>query len=135
YGITNYLKNHRFARAAVAFVGVACVLIYVTGFVASFSSIKFPIQGNFALFFVGLALIWFVVLSGSEFQLHFGADEESSERDETERMLEASADPEDALKLDLKRLNQYYAINQSQARASFFWAVVAMLVGFATIIT
>jgi hypothetical protein len=51
-----------------------------------------------------------------------------------EEQLGTSQDPFEWLELDSKRLSAYYAINQSQARGSFRWAVFAMFCGFATII-
>jgi hypothetical protein len=39
-----------------------------------------------------------------------------------------------SIETDLARLNQYYAMNQSQARSSFRWAKFSMIVGFATIV-
>lgn len=38
------------------------------------------------------------------------------------------------MNVDLKRLNEYYLINQSQARSSFRWAVISMCIGLGTII-
>jgi hypothetical protein len=87
------------------------------------------------LFVLGGSLMWIATLSGSAFKLVFPTEQASEERRVAEQTFESSQTPEDALQLDLKRLNEYYAINQAQARSSFRWAVFAMFVGFATIIT
>jgi len=80
-------------------------------------------------------LLWLATVSGPSFQLVFPAEQAAKERQIAEQTFEQSQTPEDALQLDLKRLNEYYAINQAQARSSFRWAVFAMFIGFATIIT
>lgn len=73
-------------------------------------------------------------VSGPSFELIFPAAKASAERRIAEQQFDKTQTPEDALDLDFKRLNEYYAINQSQARSSFRWAKLSMLVGFATII-
>ncbi len=62
-------------------------------------------------------------------------EQAAAERQQAEKTYEQSNTPQDALKLDLSRLNEYYVISQTQARSSFRWAVVAMFFGFGTIIT
>jgi hypothetical protein len=59
----------------------------------------------------------------------------AQEREKAEKKFEETKTVEDALKLDLTKLNEYYVINQSQARSSFRWAVFSMLLGFGTIIS
>lgn len=59
---------------------------------------------------------------------------EIEERREAEEQIGTSKDPYATLELDSKRLNEYYAINQAQAKGSFRWAVFAMFCGLATII-
>lgn len=71
---------------------------------------------------------------GSVFSVGVSAAKASAERQIAEQQFEKTQTPEDALNLDFKRLSEYYAINQSQARSSFRWAKFSMLVGFATII-
>jgi Co/Zn/Cd efflux system component len=73
-------------------------------------------------------------VSGPSFALVFPAAKASAERQVAEQQFEKTQTPEDALNLDFKRLSEYYAINQSQARSSFRWAKFSMLAGYATII-
>jgi hypothetical protein len=73
-------------------------------------------------------------VSGPDFELVFPAAKASAEREVAEKQFDKSQTPEDALNLDFKRLNEYYEINQSQARSSFRWAKFSMIGGFATII-
>ena len=64
----------------------------------------------------------------------FAAKKAQEERREAEKQFEKSNAPEDALKVDLTRLNEYYVMNQTQARSSFRWAKFAMVVGLLTIV-
>lgn len=54
---------------------------------------------------------------------------------ETELKTTDSKDPFAYLDLDSKRLSEYYAIDQEQARSSFRWAVFVMLLGLGTVLT
>ena len=83
---------------------------------------------------VSFGLLMFVVLAGRGFFVHLSEPIEVEERRKAEQEIGGSHDPFARLELDTKRLNEYYAINQSQARGSFRWAVFAMFCGFATII-
>ena len=63
-----------------------------------------------------------------------GSPKEVEEREKAEEEAGDSPDPYNFLELAQKRLNEYYAINQSQARGSFRWAVFAMFIGLSTIV-
>jgi hypothetical protein len=103
--------------------------------VTSLGGLKIGGYGAPPLLFIGsLALLCLATVSGPDFRVHFPAEQASRERQDAETRFNQSAEPLDALEVDLQRLNEYYVINQSQARASFRWAVVALLAGFATII-
>ncbi|MCI5221119.1 MAG: hypothetical protein D3924_00190 [Candidatus Electrothrix sp. AR4] len=82
----------------------------------------------------GFALTLVSILSGKNFNIHIGEPREVEEREKAEEELKDKSDPYSSLDLDSKRLSEYYAINQKQARGSFRWAVTAMLVGLLTIV-
>jgi hypothetical protein len=132
YGVVEYLRDHAFCRVLVAILGV----IMVIAGVLSFSGIKLPGIGIAGFPFILIApwLLWVATVSGPAFRLIFPAAQASNERREAEKQFEQSNTPEDALKLDLTRLNEYYVINQNQARSSFRWAIISMFIGFGTII-
>ena len=133
YGIVEFLRMHRFARAAVAALGVGTVLVAVAYWLGlkpnGLVFYPFPL-----LFIVSPWLLWIATISGPHFQLVFPDAQASKETRQAEKQFEVSNTPEDALNLDFKRLNEYYVINQGQARSSYRWALCSMLLGFATII-
>lgn len=86
-------------------------------------------------FILGPMLLYFATISGRHFEVTFPPRQAAQEREKAEKKFEESKTIEDALKLDLTKLNEYYVINQSQARSSFRWAVFSMLLGFGTIIS
>jgi hypothetical protein len=134
YGIVEFLRTHKLWRATVAFVGVSMGIL----FVASMAGLKIPgvsqINITVMFFLVCPELIWLATVSGPEFELTFPTKDASKERILAQEKFEETKAPEDALELDMKRLNEYYVINQTQARSSFRWAVFTMLLGFGTII-
>jgi hypothetical protein len=138
YGVVEFLRVHSVARAIVAILGVAVVLASVLSVVG----LKFAWLnglGVFTLIVVGPGLLWLATVSGPHFELTFppaspSPDEALQVRREAEKQFEKSNAPEDALKVDLTRLQEYYAMNQSQGRSSFRWAKMSMFIGFATII-
>jgi hypothetical protein len=133
YGLVEFLRAHGVWRLAVAILELACGLV----FIGSFFGLRIPgsKDGPYVILFLLTPwLLWLWTVSGPSFQLVFPAEQAAKERQVAEQTFEQSQTPEDALQLDLKRLNEYYAINQAQARSSFRWAVFAMFVGFATII-
>jgi hypothetical protein len=131
YGIVEFLRVHPYWRAVVALLGVAAGLALV----ATYVGLKIPgVAFGYIFILVAPWLLWVATVSGPAFQLVFPAAQASKERQIAEKQFDESHTPEDALKLDLKRLNEYYVINQTQARSSFRWAVFSMFVGFGTII-
>jgi cation transport ATPase len=92
-------------------------------------------RGPMLSMMAGPWLLYIATISGPQFELIFPPREAAKEREKAEQRFEESKTVDDALKLDLARLNEYYVINQNQARASFRWAVFSMLIGFGTIIT
>ena len=135
YGIVEYLRIHKFCRAAVAILGMLLPIIW---FAMYLGLIKFTIVPNASLFtaiiVVAPSLLWAAVVSGPEFELVLSTEDAAKERQLAEEKFEASKAPEDALNLDQAQLNEYYTINQNQARSSFRWAVICMFLGFGTII-
>jgi hypothetical protein len=130
YGIVEFLRIHPVCRAFVAFLGVASTALVVGWFVG----LRIPGVSTFGFFLVAPTLLWMWTVSGPSFELVFPVAQASAETQKAEKQFNETQTPEDALNLDFKRLSEYYAINQSQARSSFRWAKFSMLVGFATII-
>jgi hypothetical protein len=132
YGIVEFLRVHPVWRTGVAAIGVLSFIFLVVDFVVTVPGVP---KGSWLVFlFVTPSLLWMATVSGSSFELVFPAAKASAERQVAEQQFEKTQTPEDALNLDFKRLSEYYAINQSQARSSFRWAKFSMLGGFATII-
>jgi hypothetical protein len=131
YGLATFLREHPRCRVLVAAAAVACGLLWVAGYL-----VPGYLSGTL---FVGLIaapwLMYVVVIAGHDFELTFPVQKATVDRQQAESLFERSNAPEDAVKLDLSRLNEYYVINQSQARSSFRWAIVAMIAGFGTIIS
>jgi hypothetical protein len=132
YGIVEFLRVHPIWRAGVAFLGVLSLILLVADFVVTLPG--FPKGSWLAFLFITPTLLWMATVSGPSFELVFPAAKASAERQVAEQQFEKTQTPEDALNLDFKRLSEYYAINQSQARSSFRWAKFSMLGGFTTII-
>jgi len=132
YGVIEFLRTHPIYRRIVAVFGVVVSLAAV----ASWCGVKIPGMGYpmGVLIIVGPWLLYVATVSGPKFEVVFPAQQASAEREKAEKQFAQSNNVEDALRLDLSRLNEYYAINQSQARSSFGWAVFSMLLGFGTII-
>jgi hypothetical protein len=131
YGIVEFLRAHRFYRALVGVLGVACGLLLIV----SLAGVKIPGSPSFYIFYlVAPWLLWLGTVSGPSFQLIFAAAKESNDRQLAEKQFEQSRAPEDALNVDFTRLNEYYAINQAQARSSFRWAILSMSIGLGTIV-
>jgi hypothetical protein len=82
----------------------------------------------------GLALLLVAILARPEFNVYIGEPPEVQERRMAEAQESDSRDPYAALDLAAKRLNEYHAINQAQARRSFRWAVFTLCSGLATIV-
>ena len=136
YGAIEFLRVHPVWRVVAAVLGIAFVVVAAGLWVISaYAGSKITPTYIFPLlFFVVPWLLWVATVSGPDFQLVFPVAEASKERQIAEKEFDESNTPEDALNLDLKRLNEYYVINQAQARSSFRWAVFSMFVGFGTII-
>jgi hypothetical protein len=131
YGIVEFLRDKWYLRGLFAILGV------VSGIIAASSFIGYKIpQLNSTYIFIIITpwLFWIATVSGKDFELIFPEKEAAKERQQAEKNFEESQSPDDALSLDMKRLNEYYTINQSQARSSFLWAIFSMLLGFVTII-
>jgi len=133
YGVVEFLRVHPIYRRIVAVLGVAGCITAVAGW----GGLKIPgLTLSFLPFmFIGPWLLYVATISGPHFEVTFPQRQAEEEREKAERKFEESKTVEDALKLDLTQLNEYYVINQSQARSSFRWAVFSMLLGFGTIIS
>jgi hypothetical protein len=132
YGIVEFLRVHPVWRTGVAVLGVLSLVFLVANFVVTVPGVP---KGSWLVsLLITPTLLWMATVSGPSFELVFPAAKASAERQVAEQQFEKTQTPEDALNLDFKRLSEYYAINQSQARSSFRWAKFSMLGGFATII-
>lgn len=132
YGIVEYLRVHPFWRAVTAIAG----LLFVVPWIMTFAGIKIASGGSLAFVTVFWAptLLWLATVSGPAFQLVFPEAKASEERQSAEKKFEETKTPEDALNRDFSVLNEYYTINQSQARSSFRWAIFSMFLGLGTIV-
>src|SRR5579859_6092859 len=134
YGVVEFLRAHKLWRAFVAILGVAITAAAL----ASLAGVKIPGTSGLGIYmiftFTCPGLIWAAVVSGPDFELAFPSKDAAKERQLAQAKFEQTNAPEDALDLDLKRLNEYYRINQDQARSSFRWTIFTMFLGFATII-
>lgn len=139
YGVIEFLRGHPVWRVVAAVLGIAFAVV-ASGLWLIPAYVGFKITPTtptfiFALLFLVVPwLLWVATVSGPDFQLVFPVAQASKERQIAEKEFDESKTPKDALNLDLKRLNEYYVINQAQARSSFRWAVFSMFVGFGTII-
>jgi hypothetical protein len=134
-GAVNIARESRALRIIAGVLGSALLLggalsPLIRLRIDAFSAISSP--GPMIL---GLALLLPVVLASKSFNLLFAEEPEVEERREAEEEIGESQNPFAWLELDAKRLSEYYAINQAQARGSFRWAVFAMFCGLATIVS
>ena len=132
YGIVEFLRVHPIGRSIVGVLGVLALIFLVIAFALTIPGV--PKGSWIACLFIAPSLLWAYTVSGPSFELVFPAARASAERQIAEQQFDKTQTPEDALNLDFKRLSEYYAINQSQARSSFRWAKFSMFIGFATII-
>lgn len=133
YGIVEFLRCHPKVRLIAGTLGILLCI----GAFAGFAGVKIPNVTSyyFPCFILGPWLLYVATISGPDFQVVFPPQKAEEEKKAAEKQFEESNTVENAIKLDLSRLNEYYVINQSQARSSFRWAVLAMLLGFFTIIS
>ena len=135
-GAISFLRDRRIVRALVGASGG--IFLLVGGFMLLFG--RFSVFRDtardlqFPVLTAGFGLVMASILSGQRFNILIGEPPEVEERREAEEQLKDSKDPYAFLELDSKRLNEYYAINQAQARGSFRWAVFAMFCGLVTVI-
>lgn len=136
-GAISVVRKRPLIRVLCGVVGVVGLLIGLFSFLLRLypDSFLWPLaEMRLSLLAASASLIVVGVLSGPSFNLFVGDPIEVEERKVAEQAIGQSKDPYASLELDSKKLNEYYAINQSQARGSFRWAVFAMLCGFSTII-
>jgi hypothetical protein len=134
FGIVEFLRRRIWARVIVGFSGIALGVVAVMKFIG-IDVPKMSAASPVALLIFAVPwLLWVATISGADFALVFPSQQASKERENAEAKFDASPTPEDALALDQKRLNEYYLINQSQARSSFRWAIFSMFLGLGTII-
>jgi hypothetical protein len=138
YGVVEFLGVHPFYRLVTGAIGVAFCIACVVGFIFNSTNTKIfgvPPMGLFvSSIFVGPWLIYVTTISGKHWAVIFPVMQAKEETEKAEREFNKSKTVENALNFDLTKLNEYYVINQSQARSSFGWAVFSMLLGFSTII-
>jgi hypothetical protein len=130
-GIIAILKEKKYVRAISGILGIFLLIIGALAFILpiyEFHRFAPPILISGFFLFLGF------ILSGHNFDIFIGVPQEVEDRREAEESLKDSKDPYASLEIDSKRLSEYYAINQAQARGSFRWAVFAMFCGLVTII-
>jgi hypothetical protein len=139
YGIVEFLRTHTTWRCIAGALGFITFALAFIGWGFTGWGLDFKIAGLTVYFLplliMGSSLLYVATISGKHFEVTFPPIQAAQEREKAERDFEQSKTVADALKLDLSRLNEYYVINQSQARSSFRWAVFSMLLGFGTIIS
>lgn len=139
-GAIDLLRDKPITRTLLAILGVFLALgggylFMLWNQLNSEGNIRFSPTTVFVTAFLGFALCLAAVLSGPKFNVVLGGPIEADARRDAELAIgPLSKDPYATLELDSKRLSEYYAINQSQARSSFRWALVAMFGGLATIV-
>jgi hypothetical protein len=139
YGVVEYMRKHPFLRGTAGFVGAVCGIVsplYWAGLRPEFlkHTAVSTVSPILLEIFVAGPLLWMATVSGPAFSLVFGPAKAAQELQTAEKKLQETKKPEDAATLDFTRLNEYYRINQNQARSSFRWAIFAMFLGFATIV-
>ncbi len=131
FAIVSFLRERKFAREIATSLGVLVLFIGAAAYVFpiyEFNRFSLPLLG------AGFGLILSAVLAGKYFDVYVGDPPEVEERKQAEETFKDSKDPYSSLEIDSKRLSEYYAINQDQARGSFRWAVFAMFCGLTTIV-
>lgn len=136
FGAANFLERHPRIRLLAGSVGVLVTISGIFGVVGLKLPDPYTGINPGILFVVGVFFIYLATVSGPQFsrELKLGPRRETVMRQKAEEEFARSSTPESAVNLDLKRLNEYYVINQSQARSSFYWAIASMTCGFLTII-
>jgi len=134
YGVIQYLKGKTFLRTVIFISGLLSLILAIVVYLNLLPMPSVQLAGKIGFFITGGLLLWMAVVSGSNFRVYIREDQATRERITAEEQFENSPNPSAALELDTKRLNEYYTINQGQARSSFRWAVFAMLSGLGTII-
>lgn len=134
YGIVEFLRGKWYLRGLLATTSIALTLLAATQ-IMGFKPYGLSVPFAYAVAITTVPwLLWIATISGNDFTLLFPSKKAEDEREQAERTFEQTAAPEDAIDLDMKRLNEYYVINQAQAKSSFKWAVFSMLLGFGTIV-
>lgn len=127
---TAYLRSRPRVRTFAIVVG--CLGI-AANIVLSFLNLT---GGAVTLFFVSGAILLSALFASDEFEITLPASEETAERLAAQARVEATPEPsaKETLDLNLKRLSEYYAINQAQAKTTFRWAVFFMILGSLTVL-
>lgn len=135
FAITSTLKNNKWLRILIGLLGIIFLLLGVLFFFNGGSYLFDKL--NYPILIVGSVLTLSFILSASLFELTLENDLSANaekEREQAEVKYEQdTTNPFSFLEVDTKRLNEYYIINQNQARNSFRWAVFAMFTGLLTI--
>ena len=137
-GVITYLREHQKLRVFATFLALGCLAFgsgtYLVG-QYGFGRLSAP------LLIGGFGLLMAAVLSGNRFEIAIGdapvvqlQKAAAEERKAAEEHARESPSPYSSLELETARINEYYTINQTQARGSFRWAVFAMFCGLATIV-
>jgi hypothetical protein len=134
-----YLAQHPRLKWICIVLGVTILLSPLIWFVGLYLAPDqftwlVPAAGSLYASIAGLYLLYICALASPDYHVFVAPAPEVADRERAEEVVRESPTPRSVLELDSARLTEYYAINQSQARSSFRWAIVAFLLGFGTIL-
>ncbi len=149
--LLEFLRRHPRLRLALALGCATLLLVCGTAlwqlphFGYFFTISQYQSIETFAQASSIMALVGLIVISGSFSRLKirsrgligFELDTLEKERQTIQRRIARKRAPDvlDTIQLTLNQLNEYYTINKGQARGSFRISVVAVVVGFATLVS
>jgi hypothetical protein len=134
----NFLRQHPRVRGGVIVIGLLLVLQPVMMFLAVYfvGPNRMEIEATEShllnlIYMIAFAVyvLYLSVLAGPGFNTFVAPSPETVEREKVEGLARGTTTPTSMLELDSARLAEYYSINQSQARSSFRWAVIAFIFG------
>lgn len=134
YGAIKILKQFRFLVLLLTIVNTAAISYGIYLYLFNHKLIELTI---FAL--ITICFVIPGILSGSHFNVILESPQtiktinEKFETGIQELKSKGKNDPLSVLEIDTNRLAEYYDINQKQAKASFNWAIFAMVLGLLTI--
>lgn len=141
---TQYLRERRYLRKYLYVMAFLLILIGLFG--ASFLELSAPIDMRDRLIplfvfgiFLGIYITGVLIASSVEHRVstqELELEPIRKERITIEEKIGTSSEPDifDTIRLNLNQLNEYYIINKNQAKNSFRASMMAIIIGFATIL-